>query len=126
VAAETVMIVDDDPEIRHWLVKTLTHLDYRVIPATHGGEALRLLRAADHPPCLILLDFNMPVMDAWEFRAEQLRAPELAAIPVVIISAHPDLAETGRQMRVAAVLEKPVRREALLAVLKRFCKSQRG
>ena len=59
--------------------------DYRVDCAGDGEEALDLLRRGERP-ALILLDARMPGCDGWCFRAEQRADPDLADIPVVVIS----------------------------------------
>lgn len=90
-----------------------------VISAAHGGEALGALRAGPKPG-LILLDLMMPIMDGWQFRAEQQKDPDIAGIPVLIISA------TGREDVVSALgaaqfLRKPINLEQLLAAVERHC-----
>jgi CheY-like chemotaxis protein len=57
---------------------------FSVLVAADGEEALPLAR--EQQRCLILLDLTMPVMDGFSFREAQLRTPELAEIPVIVIS----------------------------------------
>ena len=68
-------------------------------------------------PTLILLDLMMPQMDGIHFRQRQLAAPELRAIPVVIISARPDIARQAAELRVDDFLRKPMSFEELLHVV---------
>src|SRR5207249_387698 len=86
--AATVLVVEDDFDLRDALVPILEYEGHRVVSAANGREALDWLHAMP-PPSLILLDLMMPVMNGEEFRAEQLRDPALASIPGVILSAHP-------------------------------------
>jgi CheY-like chemotaxis protein len=62
----------------------------------------------------------MPVMDGYQFRAEQRRDPALAGIPVVVLSAEGDGARTG-ELGAVEVLRKPVDFDRLLAILARYC-----
>src|SRR5262245_23155992 len=84
--ASLVLVVDDDEEIRNALTEFLSDEGYGVVSASNGREALASLREGVHPS-VILLDLMMPVMDGWDFRAEQLRDPGLRDIPVVVITA---------------------------------------
>ncbi|MDQ3548812.1 MAG: response regulator [Chloroflexota bacterium] len=70
-ATITILIVEDDPAIRHVLHEALLDEGYDVAEATNGQEALDAL-AACHPdgPAAIVLDLMMPVMDGWHFRAD--------------------------------------------------------
>src|SRR5439155_7067879 len=73
-AATTVLVVEDDFDLRDALVPILEYEGHRVVSAANGREALDWLHAMP-PPSLILLDLMMPVMNGEEFRAEQLRDP---------------------------------------------------
>jgi CheY-like chemotaxis protein len=115
-----ILVVDDDPDIRETLAELLQEEGYAVASAAHGAEALSALRT-DPRPGLILLDLMMPIMDGWQFRAEQKKDPELASIPVVIISA------TGRDEFVSSLgaaqfLKKPINLEQLLAAVEQHCR----
>ena len=114
---KTILVVDDDQDIRDTLTELLQEEGYTVVRASQGIEALCALR--DLPtPSLILLDLMMPVMDGWQFRTEQRKDPAIASIPVVVISA------TGKDEKLSSLgavqfLKKPLRLEQLLdAVLR--------
>ena len=83
----TLLVVDDDADHRTMLGALLSSQGFRVTACSNGQEALDWLRTGR--PELILLDLNMPVMDGWEFRVAQKRQPDLAAIPVIALSADP-------------------------------------
>src|SRR6266851_1485022 len=91
----------------------------------NGSEALELMRHSESLPGLILLDLMMPVMDGWEFRAEQRKDRTLAEVPVVILSALDDTAQKTVQDGAAAFLSKPLHWQALLHVVERFCGTTR-
>lgn len=113
-----ILVVDDDLDVRETLADVLSDAGYEVHVAEHGGEALAVLRAARDLPGLILLDLAMPVMDGWQFRAEQRRDAMLAEIPVVTFSARDEhIADAVERLR------KPVALSALLEVAARFCGS---
>jgi CheY-like chemotaxis protein len=113
-----IMIVDDDFDVRETLLDILSGEGYRVIAAANGAEALELLQKGARPS-LILLDLMMPVMDGETFCRVQRMEPELADIPVVAVSADPRAAEKARACGAAALLEKPVKLEALLEMISR-------
>jgi CheY-like chemotaxis protein len=113
----TVLLVEDDIDVREAVTDTLQDAGYRVMAARHGQEALELLRNGGPRPCLILLDLMMPVMDGWQFRDLQSKDPALADIPVVALSAHGGLHALGA----ADHLRKPVQLRALMDVVARFC-----
>ena len=84
--AESILVVDDDDDIRQTLATLLEAQGYDVNIAVDGADALRSL--GDRPlPDVILLDLGMPNVDGREFRRRQRLDPRLANIPVIIISA---------------------------------------
>lgn len=66
----TVLIVDDDRDIRFLLRFILEELDYSVLEASDGREGLRLLRASGAERLIVLLDYRMPRMDGWALLRE--------------------------------------------------------
>src|ERR1700730_4081891 len=89
-AVKHILIVEDDACIRGVMTALLEAKGYRVVSAGNGREALDLLIQTE-PPCVILLDLTMPIMDGWTFRQAQTQAPALASIPVLVISGESDL-----------------------------------
>jgi DNA-binding response OmpR family regulator len=100
-----VLVVEDDDHIRGFLSEALTDEGYRVAQAANGRLGLALL--IDARPDLVILDLMMPDMDGWSFRAAQQRRPDVAEIPVIILSASRHLAEHARALQAAAVFAKP-------------------
>ena len=82
----SILLVDDDPDIRSAVKEFLHHEGFTVVPAPNGADALNTLRTGFRPN-VIVLDIMMPVMDGWDFRAAQLADPSLRDIPVIVISA---------------------------------------
>jgi CheY-like chemotaxis protein len=115
----TVLLVEDDEDIRSSIAEVLADEGFDVVGAADGDEALRYLRAAAELPRLILLDLMMPVMDGWAFRAAQLDDERLAKIPVVILSAAADVRRHAAQLRVNEYLVKPLDVPLLLNTIER-------
>lgn len=117
---DTILVVEDDADVREALAAVLETHGYVVLAAENGRQALDKLRNGV-ACCLILLDLFMPEMDGWAFRAEQMRDPELAGIPVVIISADPVAARKAVTPGIVAAMTKPVEFQPLLAVVGQHC-----
>jgi len=116
-----VLVVEDDADVRGALAAVLEVAGYQVVEAAHGGEALDHLRAASKSFCMILLDLFMPTMNGWAFRAEQLRDPTLATVPVVIVTADATAPGRSGDLGAAEYLTKPVDFDRLLAVVAEHC-----
>jgi CheY-like chemotaxis protein len=110
----TILIVEDDPQIRESLEDTLVAEGYAVCAVDNGAEALRVL-GEGLTPGVILLDLMMPVMNGTEFRLKQLADPLLAPIPVIVVSAYPVAALHGPVL----YLRKPVALMPLLDTIAR-------
>jgi len=115
-----VLIVDDDDVERETLGEILREEGYHVAEAGDGQAAFSLLRDGLRPS-VILLDLMMPGMNGWVFRLEQRHTPELADIPVVVISGEFDPAGVEEFLKPAATLPKPLDVSELLAALARHC-----
>ena len=115
-----VLVIEDDHDIRTEVAELLAEAGYRVLTAADGKEGLD--RLSDASDCsLILLDLMMPKLDGWAFRARQLASPELAKIPVVVLSGAGNVKHVTRALRADEVIEKPFGVDELLAVVERFC-----
>lgn len=117
----TILIIDDDPTTRIVLADRLTARGYQPIVAADGLEALAYLQATETLPDLILLDLRMPQMNGWQFLTVQRHDPDLARIPVVLLSAGCDLERNALALKVPDYLEKPIRAAHLFAVAARYC-----
>ncbi len=108
----TVLIVEDESVIREAIAEVLDEEGFDVIEAQNGEEGLAMMR--DKAPMGVLLDINMPVMDGWEFREQQMLDPALSKIPVIVITAGWRCAEVIQRMYPEGCLAKPFKIEALL------------
>jgi CheY-like chemotaxis protein len=117
----TVLVVEDDDEVRDAITEVLADFEYKAVEASDGAQALQQLRTGSRRPCLILLDVMMPVMDGWAFRAEQEQDPAVKDIPVILLSAHTDVRSAAVQMKAAGFLAKPIAIDVLLETVDRFC-----
>jgi len=115
--APLVMIVDDDPNSRDLLAATVRREGYRVIEAVEGETALALARQW-HPDA-ITLDVLMPRMDGWAVLTALKSDPQLAEIPVIIVTV---LADRGIAVSLGAAefLTKPVDRARLAAAIRQY------
>jgi two-component system KDP operon response regulator KdpE len=78
----TILIIEDEPQIRRFLRATLGSQGYTLLEATTAQEGLS--EAASHPPDIVLLDLGLPDMDGLEVIA---RLREWTPVPIIIISA---------------------------------------
>ena len=85
MAADPILVVDDNPDTRDALRRVLQIRGHPVVTARDGQDALTYLRSGG-PASLIVLDLYMPGIDGRLFRAAQLGDPELAHIPVIVFS----------------------------------------
>ena len=115
---KTVLVVDDDLDLRQTLREVLQDEGYTVDTAANGREALDVLRRSN-PPRVLVLDLMMPVMDGWQLLDELKRDDSFAAIPVVVISA----SKTGlREAGTHEFLSKPLDYHKLVATIDRSMK----
>jgi CheY-like chemotaxis protein len=114
---KSALVVEDDPGIRNTLQLLLEAEGYTVFLAEHGRDGLDLLRRIE-PPCVVLLDIQMPKMNGYEFLCEKNADPSIADVPVVVLSATADV----RQI-IGAVdfIRKPFEIPRLLEVVERHC-----
>lgn len=113
----TVLVVDDNPDTLSLFRRYLGAGGYRVLDLTDGEQALRLAReiALD----IIILDLMMPEQDGWEILQLLRTDPSTHRIPVVVCSVLPEH-DLALALGAAAFLPKPLSRQQLLEVLKRY------
>jgi CheY-like chemotaxis protein len=117
--AAPVLVVEDDREQRESLCAMLDFEGFDYAEAANGREALDYLDRSK-APCVVLLDLDMPVMNGWVFRAQQLADERLSRIPVVVVTANNE-GLRDRFPGVAGFLYKPLKFEKLAALLDLVC-----
>ena len=116
-AGHRVLVIDDEETVRDLMRRFLGREGFEVVTARDGAEGLALAR--DLRPMLITLDVLMPGLDGWSV-LESLKAdPELADIPVVMLTILDDK-NKGFALGATEFLTKPVDRERLRTVLARY------
>ena len=113
----TVLVVDDEPAARDLMSRYLIKEGFRVETAANGEDGLRLARALR--PNVITLDVIMPGLDGWAVLSALKADPELADIPVIMLTMM-DQKNLGYALGAADYMTKPVDRERLAALLKRY------
>jgi two-component system response regulator VicR len=113
----SILLIDDDTDIRMSLREFLMSEGFIVHTARDGQHALSMLERLV-PPDLILLDYKMPVMDGKQFLAVMRRTPALQAIPVIILSAA-TREWSGAHLEAIEVLNKPIDLDVLLEAVNR-------
>jgi CheY-like chemotaxis protein len=110
----SVLVVEDDEDMRIILKQLLEHHGWSTHTASDGLEGLNLLQ--QHRPSLILLDLAMPRMNGMEFRAAQRQLPDkrLASVPCVVVSAVHDAPSFKSTLNAVDVLVKPFEADRLL------------
>jgi CheY-like chemotaxis protein/two-component sensor histidine kinase len=115
--ASKVLVIDDDASVRDLMRRTLSKEGFHVITAAGGEEGLDL--AAKHRPDAITLDVQMPGMDGWDALKKLKSDPELRDISVIMVSMV-DEKSTGYALGASEYMTKPIDRDQLATVLKRF------
>jgi chemosensory pili system protein ChpA (sensor histidine kinase/response regulator) len=114
----TILVIDDDADIRE-LIKILLESDgYEVNIASDGVEALEQLRSGPLPG-LIILDLMMPRIDGEEFM-KQVRQPRYGHIPVVVMSGYNAAQKQARELDADSCLMKPIEVEELFKTVKQY------
>jgi signal transduction histidine kinase/CheY-like chemotaxis protein len=112
-----VLVIDDDPTVRDMMRRYLSREGFDVVTAQDGDEGLSLAR--ELLPSVITLDILMPHAEGWSVLQELKADPELAAIPVIMISIL-DEQQKGVALGASGYLNKPIDRAKLAALLQNF------
>ncbi|CAN5874318.1 N/A [soil metagenome] len=107
MASTSVLVVEDDPVILKLLTVNFELEGYEVLSATQGAEALELARR--RRPDVVVSDIMMPVMSGLELVGELASDPDLASVPVVLLSAKAQAADirAGLDAGAADYVTKP-------------------
>jgi CheY-like chemotaxis protein len=116
--AATILVVDDDANVRELLKLHLTAAGYEVYVAADGIQAgYSVLR---HRPDLIICDVNMPHMDGFEFVSALNADATIPKIPVVFLTTFEEGDQRGKELGVVGYLNKPIRADRLLGLVARL------
>jgi len=118
VKCPSLLIVEDDADIRELMKIFLEAEGYQVSLAADGLEALEQLQSGARPS-LILLDLMMPRMDGEQFLSE-MHSRRLSQTPVVIMAGHCAVQQRADQLKAVCCLTKPVELEELLNTVRRL------
>lgn len=113
-----ILVVDDEPGIVDIARANLEGLGYRVISAGNGLEALELIR--QESPDLVILDILMPEVDGWDVLERVEADPEMAGIPIIMLTARASDEDVLRGLESGAVeyMTKPFYPQELVAAVK--------
>jgi DNA-binding response OmpR family regulator len=111
----SILVVDDDPNLRELLRIHLSNAGYDVVVAKDGLEAgYGLLRSR---PDLIISDVNMPHLDGFEFVAAMRAESQFRDIPVIFLTSAGEGEHRGRELGAVSYVAKPVRADKLLSLV---------
>jgi DNA-binding response OmpR family regulator len=114
-----ILIVDDDPDVRHGMQIRLKANHYDTFFA--GNAHSSMVEAQKHEPDLIILDLGLPAGDGFQVMESLKKFPALAVIPIIVVSARDARGNQQRALEAGAkaFLQKPVNNAELLAVIRK-------
>jgi DNA-binding response OmpR family regulator len=115
-----ILIVDDAPDFCEALALLLDDAGYNCKVAQNGRHAIELL--TQHTPDLVMIDWEMPIMNGAEFLRNRMLHPELQGVPVVVVSAR-DVRSTAETLG-ASFLLKPFSLERLLPLIENLLETR--
>jgi two-component system response regulator VicR len=118
MASRRVLLVEDEGMIALALAFSLELAGYEVVQARNGRDAIGKIEA--NRPDVIVTDYMMPVMDGGELIRWIRARPEFLSIPIIVTTALTEDLLRSRATDYSAYLSKPVRDDALLAVIERL------
>jgi two-component system cell cycle response regulator DivK len=120
------LVVDDYVDAREMYAEYLAFKGFEVVQAQNGLQAVA--QATSLLPDFILLDLALPDIDGIEVTRRLKKAPETAAIPIIMLTANaqPRMLEEARKVGCAAVVVKPCTPEELLEIVQGFAKVRTG
>jgi len=113
---DTILVIDDDSVVRDLMSRFLTKLGFHVVAAASGEEGLRLAKQVN--PLVVTLDVIMPDCDGWAVLNKLKADPELAEIPVIMVTVV-DNESMGFELGASSYLIKPVDRDRLAVLIEK-------
>jgi EAL domain-containing protein (putative c-di-GMP-specific phosphodiesterase class I)/DNA-binding response OmpR family regulator len=125
MAAEKILIVDDDEDVLLIVQTILDNAGYVALLARNGREGVE--KAIESRPDLILLDVMMPELSGWEVCTTLKSAPETRQIPIAMLTVKSEIRDliTGMQVGADDYITKPFTRKKLLATVRRLLDEKR-
>jgi CheY-like chemotaxis protein len=117
-SSPTILVVDDQADVRDILGRMLRRASCRVIEATNGAEGVE--RGIESSPDIILMDLTMPVMDGWEATRRIRAHPATAHVPVVALSGRVFERASAEEAGCNELCTKPITMRQLREVLDRY------
>ena len=116
---DTVLVIEDNPDIRLLLDSVLSLSGYRVVLADGGRQALVILGDPNSRPDVAILDLQMPDLSGWEVLQAIRADPSTAELPVIVCTVRDgtDDLDRGRSLRCDGYLQKPFAVDELLREL---------
>lgn len=121
-----ILFIDDDPQMLEMLEKSVQFFGHQAITAKSGADALRLV--VEQVPDLIMTDMMLPDIDGVELIKQLHHLDATASIPVVILSASPevDLEQLSELAGADSYLSKPLHLQSLEEVIDRYTASDKN
>ena len=113
---DTILVIDDDSTVRDLMSRFLTKLGFHVVAAASGEEGLRLAKQVN--PLVVTLDVIMPDCDGWAVLNKLKADPELAEIPVIMVTVV-DNESMGFELGASSYMIKPVDRDRLAILIEK-------
>ena len=115
-----VLIAEDNDEVREVLEEMIRAEGAEVDAVSDGAQAWERVRRAPYP-CLILLDLKMPVLDGIGFLEKRNADPEVARIPVIMLTGSVELEGREAELNLQGFVKKPFDPEALSRMVRDYC-----
>lgn len=117
--AKRILIVEDEPDVRVSSRNILERYGYIVQTAANGAQALSIV--CQYPPVdLIILDIQMPEMNGYVFINEIKKREGCSSIPIIVVTAYPELQPIFILKGVTTCLLKPVNTEEFMEKIKQY------
>jgi chemosensory pili system protein ChpA (sensor histidine kinase/response regulator) len=119
--SSTILVIDDDPNIREALGIHLRNAGYNVQTAKDGIEGGHAILKAR--PDLVITDAQMPHMDGFELVQALRSDASVADIPVIMLTSEAEWDERGKRLGVNGYVTKPIRADRLLSIIAEHLKN---
>jgi DNA-binding response OmpR family regulator len=119
-----ILVVEDTPALRMVLVDALTDAGFEAQSAANGQEALAV--TVNWKPDAIILDIMMPVMDGPTFLRARRQRPDLAAVPVLVLTAQPTQDRRMLGLDATVIVRKPYDLDELLDAVRSLVAGETG